>query len=72
MPARKPPPPPGVDINLDDKDVQKAASMIQKSFRGHRVRQKLKEDGPPKYVFCRLQYHSVANRCEVGLSAYGS
>ncbi|XP_078494175.1 SPEG neighbor protein-like [Ciona intestinalis] len=48
MPARRPPP--GVDINLDDKDVQSAACMIQKSFRGHRVRKKLSEDGPPKFL----------------------
>lgn len=50
MPSRppRPPRPPGVDIDLDDPEVQKAASMIQKSFRGHQVRKKLKEDGPPK------------------------
>lgn len=45
-----PPPPPGVDIDLGDKDVQKAAAMIQKSFRGHRVRKKMLEDGPPKFM----------------------
>ena len=48
--SKKPSPPPGVDINLDDKDVQKAACMIQKSFRGHRVRKQMKVDGPPKYL----------------------
>jgi len=40
----------GFDINLKDKDVIAAASMIQKSFRGHCVRKKLAADGPPKFV----------------------
>ncbi|XP_039261779.2 SPEG neighbor protein-like [Styela clava] len=48
MPASKPPA--GVDIDLKDKDVQKAAAMIQKSFRGHRVRKKMLEDGPPRFL----------------------
>ena len=33
-----------IDIDLADPEVGKAASLIQASFRGHKVRQELKQD----------------------------
>ena len=40
-----------IDIDLDDPDVEQAATKIQASFRGHQTRKSLKETfGSVKFV----------------------
>ncbi|KAM8791978.1 SPEG neighbor protein [Rhynchonycteris naso] len=53
-PAKKPvaaaPPPPGCTLDINDPQVQKAAIRIQASYRGHRSRKELRENGPPRVL----------------------
>ncbi|EDO46037.1 predicted protein, partial [Nematostella vectensis] len=37
-----------VDIDIDDPEVQKAATKIQASFRGHKTREQIKQDKQQK------------------------
>ncbi|KAJ8416708.1 hypothetical protein AAFF_G00325860 [Aldrovandia affinis] len=50
MSKAKPTPPPGCQLDINDPQVQEAAIRIQASFRGHRSRQQLREQGPPKVL----------------------